>query len=283
MKLSFIDFLKKYTTINQRFIKDFYKFFNITNIELNSLFVINYELLMKWLDLKSKKGFVETLQNSYKINVDYIIEKPTTNKQGGHNKKIYILTTDAAKRYCLMTKSSKGESIRDYFLQLEKTLYKYQNYIIKGLEEKIKKLENNQKPKVNPTKGIIYVIRALNNNATLYKLGKTVNLKNRMKLYNSGLSDDAEIVLVYESDDIDRLEKCIKLMMKPSQYRKYKEIYQVDLDIIKKAINNCDSKLKEINFEIEKQNNRKMKGGSTKKQKNLISKNDKLFMVIPKY
>jgi hypothetical protein len=32
--------------------------------------------------------------------------------------------------------------------------------------------------------------------------------------------------------------------MKKAQYRKYKEIYQVDLDIIKKTIKNCDAEMK---------------------------------------
>lgn len=280
--ITFRDFLKKYTLINQKFIEDFYDLFDEKTFELNKVFIINYELLMKWLDLKSKKGFVETLKNSYKINVDYIIKKPSKNKQGGSNKKIYYLTTDAAKRFCLMTKSYRGNDVRTYFLELEKTIFKYQNYIIKGLEKKIKKLANNQKPKINPRKGIIYVIRALNDNSTLYKIGKTINLKNRLKSYNSGLANDIEIVLVYECDDIDQVEKCIKVMMKNAQYRKYKEVYKVDIDIIKKAIDNCDSKIKEINTEITKQNTRKQKSKSIKPQKKEINENDNIFLYIDK-
>ena len=281
MKLSFLSFLQKYTLINNSFIKDFYKLFNEETIEINNIFIIDYRLLMKWLNLQSKKGFTETLKNSYKVNVDYIIKLENKKGNGGKKKKIYFLTTDAAKRFCLMTKSKKGESVRTYFLELEKTLFKYQNYIIKGLENKIKKLENNQKSQINPKKGVIYVIRALNNNATLYKIGKTINLKQRMKNYNSGLSDDVEMVMIYETDDIDQVEKCIKVLMKKAQYRKYKEVYKVDIDIIKKSIKDCDSKIKEINFEIEKQNERKLKGGSTKPQKKILSENDNLFIVIP--
>ena len=39
--------------------------------------------------------------------------------------------------------------------------------------------------------------------------------------------------------------------MKKAQYIKYKEVYRVDLDIIKKTIKNCDV---EINKEIESKN-----------------------------
>jgi phage terminase Nu1 subunit (DNA packaging protein) len=45
--------------------------------------------------------------------------------------------------------------------------------------------------------------------------------------------------------------------MKKSQYRKYKEIYQVDLDIIKEVIEDCDVKLKQINDMIDKKNKKK--------------------------
>jgi hypothetical protein len=59
--------------------------------------------------------------------------------------------------------------------------------------------------------------------------------------------------------------------MKKAQYRKYKEIYQVDLEIIKNLIKNCDAG---INKEIE---NKNQKGGNIKK----IDKNEKLYLLIP--
>jgi hypothetical protein len=62
-------------------------------------------------------------------------------------------------------------------------------------------------------------------------------------------------------------------MMKKAQYRKYKEVYQVDLSIIKKVIKDCDSKLIEINDEITKKNK---KGGSKK----ILDENDKIFIYL---
>jgi hypothetical protein len=55
--------------------------------------------------------------------------------------------------------------------------------------------------------------------------------------------------------------------MRIAQYRKYKEVYQVDLDILKKFLKLCDDS---INFIKELLNN------------NLTNK-DKLFMHIPIY
>ncbi len=52
--------------------------------------------------------------------------------------------------------------------------------------KKIGILETNLKPKSNAKGGVIYILKALNTNATLYKLGKTNDLKNRLNTYNSG-------------------------------------------------------------------------------------------------
>jgi len=169
-----------------------------------------------------------------------------------------------------------GPLVQQYFLDLEVALYKYKNYIIDGMAKKIKQLENNQKPKINSTKKIIYVFRALNTDLTLYKIGKTINSKTRFSKHNSPLANDLEVIFQYESDNIDQVESCIKSYMKQAQYRKYKEIYQVDLDIIKKAIKDCDLKINEYNNDIIKYN-KKQKGGN----KNIINDMEILYMLLP--
>ena len=176
-----------------------------------------------------------------------------------------------------MTKSKVGNDVRQYFIDLELAFYKFKNHIIESLNKKIKQLENNQKPKINSTKGLIYVFRALNTmNATLYKIGKTISSKKRFNSHNSPLANDIEIIMTFEADNVEQLESCIKTMMKKALYRKYKEIYEVDLDIIKNVIKDCNVKLKEINDMIDKKN-KKQKGGKIQK----ITNNDKIYMLIP--
>jgi len=65
--------------------------------------------------------------------------------------------------------------------------------------------------------------------------------------------------------------------MKAAKYRKYKEIYQVNINIIKKAIKDCDFKINEFNKSIIKYN-KKQKGGNIK---NIIDNNEVLYMLIP--
>jgi transcriptional antiterminator len=124
--------------------------------------------------------------------------------------------------------------------------------------------------------GIIYVFRALNAEATLYKIGRTINSKKRFSSHNSSLANDLEVIMTFEADNIEQLESCVKNYMKKAQYRKYKEIYQVDIDIIKKVIKDCNTKLKEINDSIDRKN-KKLKGGNLKH----ITENDKIYLLIP--
>jgi hypothetical protein len=172
-----------------------------------------------------------------------------------------------------------GSQVQQYFIDLELALYKYKNYIIQGMNKKIEQLENNQKPKINISKKIIYVFRALNTDLTLYKIGKTINSKTRFLKHNSPMANDLEVLFQYETDNIDQVESCVKAYMKKAQYRKYKEIYQVDLNIIKKIINNCDTEINKINKEIENKNKKeKQKGG---KIINKIDFNEILYLLIP--
>jgi phage anti-repressor protein len=276
--MDFKTFLVKYTTINTKFIDDFHTIINEEYFNHYYDFLIDSEILRKWLKITVRKEFSANIKKTYKINVDYKIKKINNkNGSGGHNREIIILTPEATKKICLMTKSEVGNYVRQYFIDIELAFYKFKNHIIESLNNKVKQLENNQKPKINPSKGIIYVFRALNtDNATLYKIGRTINSKNRFNSHNSPLANDIEIIMTYEADNIEQLESCVKVFMKKSQYRKYKEIYQVDLDIIKNVIKDCDVKLKEINDMINKKNNTQ-KGGQLQN----ITNSDKIFLLIP--
>jgi phage anti-repressor protein len=151
------EFLKKYTTIDDNFIDDFYNIFNEEYMERYNEFLIDSEILIKWLNIKNRRVFHDTIKRSYVLNKDYIIKnvKKSSGSGGQNFQKIY-LTLESSKLLSLLTKSKTSYKIRQYFIDIEYTLYKYQNYIIQGLNNKIKQLENNQKPKINSEKGIIY-------------------------------------------------------------------------------------------------------------------------------
>jgi hypothetical protein len=112
--------------------------------------------------------------------------------------------------------------------------------------KKIGLLETNQKPKINIRGGVVYIIRALNSEATLYKLGKSKDLRYRLNGYNSGNANDIEPLFIFQVNDIDNVETCIKKTVKEYQYRKYKEVYEIDVEVLKKIMEKCDQVVNEM-------------------------------------
>jgi len=238
--LSFLDFLKKYSTIPNQFLDDFFKLFNYESID-NTEKIVNGNDVVKWLQIQ-KHNLKKTLKKSYIKDVDYSISKVTKLKgTGGQKNEIVMMTIDCFKMICQSTQSKKGKDVRIYFIEVEKLLNKYKSYIIQGLENKITILEKKRKPKINPQKGIIYVFRTPDTpENNLYKIGRTIDLKKRLQSHSSGLSENINLILIQEVDDVVKIEKCAKEAMKKYQFRKYKEVYQVNIDVIKFVIENCN-------------------------------------------
>jgi len=84
--ITFINFLKKYSTIPNQFLDDFYKIFSHTTINSNEI-NIDLDNVIKWLDIQ-KHGAKNTLTKSYKKDIDYKIKKVIKKKgKGGQKRK----------------------------------------------------------------------------------------------------------------------------------------------------------------------------------------------------
>ena len=264
--ITFKEFLLKYSSINKIFLEDFNEIINENYLNMSNDFVIDSNNLQDWLDITSRKDFHETIKRSYKLGIDYIITKPMPKKyKGGTNEKIYMLTPDCAKMISQSTKSQKGKEVRKYFIEVEKMLYKYKDIIISNLVKENELLKNNQKAKPRTNEKTIYIFKALNTDLTLHKLGRSIDLKQRLKQYNSGLANDIKVVYEYHTENIESVEDCLKALLREKKYRKYKEVFEVDLDIIKEAIEICDKSVKLINKKIMEK-----------------EKNNQLYMYVPK-
>lgn len=244
-------FLKTYTKINNEFIDDFFGLYDANN-KYN--FSINIDVISKWVDMR-KDNIKKTLENSYIENIDYKAVKNTPNGLKGKPTETILLTPKCFKIMCMQSRTKKAVQVREFYYELEQVIDQYKEYIIKGLEEKISNLENNQKPKINPSKGVIYIIQTADGIGH-YKIGKTVDLKNRLNAYNGDKKDDIIPLYIFESDDINTVEKCVKLFAKKFQYRKYKEVYKADINLLKEIINECS--------EFNEKTNLKMKWKSPK-------------------
>lgn len=245
-------FLKKYSNLNNDFIDDFYNIYNYN--EYNSVdFIINLHIVSKWLDTRKEK-LKETLINSYNKNIDYIITKEKDGKISKSNKEIILLTPDCFKRLCLLSRTKKAELVRTYYLELEKLLFNYQQSIIKDLQYTVNILENNQKEIINNKKATIYIIQSLKDIDGIYRFGKTIDFKKRLQNYNSSNSDKMKVIYIYETKFADIIESCVLLQIKKYRYKKRKDFYQINLNILKNIISDCNNLTLKYKQKLDKQN-----------------------------
>lgn len=222
--------------------------------------IINFNNLAKWLNV-TKRNLKKTLKRTYTQNIDYKINVIKSSVKGhlekynfsvphknfdcenftrGRPTEDIMITPDCMKKICMLSASAKSDEVRTYFIKIEKLLDKYKQVIIDELNKKVGILEQNQKPKINPKCGVIYVIRSSKTTEDIFKLGRSKKFLARFMVHNSIEADDIEILLLYETDNIVQVENCVKNALKTKQYRKRKEIYQVDIDTIKHVISGCD-------------------------------------------
>jgi phage anti-repressor protein len=240
--LSLQNYLKKFTPVNNKFIDDFFGLYNENTKDTD--FVINIDSVSTWLKI-IRGNIKKTLTETYRENIDYkvSINKSTT---AGRPSESIFLTPDCFKRICMLTKSSKGEEVRSYYIQLEKHLDKYKDNIINDLRNRVKVLERNMKPiEIPKDEGVIYVLKTNENTSLtdIYKIGSSDDFKSRLATHHSSHADNVEVSYVYKTSDVKGVERCLKAVLKDKQYRKRKEFYQIDLEILKKLITNCGDSL----------------------------------------
>ena len=232
------NYLKQYSSINNKFIDDFFNLYNVKTS--NDDFVINLEKVAKWLNCK-KFTINETIRNSYQIDVDYKINKSSIQKLTGRPREEIMITPNCFKRLCMMSRTEKAEEVRSYFIALEDHINKYKGYIIEGLNKKISKYEKELKPvEIQNESGSIYVLKTTETIEGVYKIGKTENFKKRLQSHQSSHPNKLDIAYVYETDMINQVESCLKNLLKNKAYRKRKEFYEIDIDILKSLIKTCE-------------------------------------------
>ena len=127
-QLTLEDFLITHSKINKTFIYDFFMIQKIGKDSEYKPFIMDLELIAKWLDT-GKKDLKDTLKASYIENVDYRVmgvnrnnlkkSKKSKNLGGRPYIKIYI-TSDCFKLLCMRSRTAKSEEVRKYYLELEK-------------------------------------------------------------------------------------------------------------------------------------------------------------------
>ena len=113
-RITFRDYLKKFSSVSNKFIDDFFSQYDENTNDTD--FVIDFDNIAKWLLLR-KDSLKRTLVETYRKDIDYKITIRKSNTAGRPSESIF-LTPDCFKRICMLTKSSKGEEVRSYYIQI---------------------------------------------------------------------------------------------------------------------------------------------------------------------
>jgi len=261
-KQDVLKYIKKMTSIPNDFIDDLFQFYDSDTLQTD--FVIDLDAVAKWFGAP-KYNLLATLRKSpyYKENIDYkFYDKVDNPKKWAYHYKHVRLTPDCFKQMAMSTHSKKGHLVRSYFIEIENLFIKYRKQVLMGIEQDIKLLERNQKPlNALPKQGYVYVIRASGTKDSVYKIGRTRDLHARLRSHQSALADDLSVVYIYKTDNIEAVEKCTHIWLKEYKYRKYKEVFQVNMDIIKKVITECGAIGNSIKLETKEKTNKDHQGG----------------------
>ena len=249
--ITFAEFLKKYSTIPNQFIDDFFGI--IKNYQdLDDLFYISLDDISKWIN-KRKDNLKQVLVKNFSQNIDYTLKKVI--ERGGKPKEIILLKSTTFKKLCMILNNKKAKEVREYFLQVEETLDKYKNYIINSLKVQVKKMDTSLKSRKKPSKGVIYGFEINQDNRKFIKIGKSKDFLQRMKQHNSSHANKIDVEFLFETNHFDEVESCIKGIMKKYQYRKGKEVYEITMDKLKELTSGCDKLTKKFYKKMEGENN----------------------------
>ena len=237
------DYCDLAASVPEKFIDELFEFYDESTLQTD--LVVNLDYVSKWLNIK-KCDLLRTLRLNYIDKIDYTTErvKNPYNKDARANNYIRcMLTPDCFKRLCMMSRAKNADMVRTYFIEIESLFIKHKDQLIKGLEDDISRLEKNQLPKKNYKKGegYIYVIKASPYNDSLVKIGRTKDLKHRLINHMSSHADQFEVLYVYKAENIYAVEACVKGYLNGAKYQKYKEVFKVELEHVKRLIGRCDN------------------------------------------
>ena len=245
------NFLIENSDISKKFITDFFGFQKKTLYNEYEPFVIDLEDIAYWLESR-KTTLKETLSSQYSKNIDYIIIKnllqdnmQQTLKQGGHNKKLVLLTSDCFKMLCMRSKTEKADQVRKYYIELEKLIDKFKDIIIEQKDKKIKILENDLKKDIYPVGNYSYIFQEKDElGETFFRIGQSGNLKSRMANHNSSSIHKKIISFQIKTDNKLQFESCLRNSMFNFRYKNNKDYYKIPKDKIKDAIKICKNIVK---------------------------------------
>jgi phage anti-repressor protein len=281
METKLEDFIIKRSNISKDFLRDF---FNIGGDTYGDTYKnINFDDVVKWLDVV-KNNLKRLLKDNFNIMDDYTEEKilVKNNKRGANYVSKIMLTPDCFKELCMLSQSAKAKGVRKYYIIVEGLLRDHFEQIITDLNKELGLIKKNIKKETNIVGGHIYILKAMNTTQKdMYKLGNSDDMKKRLRVYNTGNANNIEPLFVMKVNDIIMVEGCIKNLAREYQYKKNKEVYNIDFEFLQKLCIKCKNFINQLEKEFTNNNkSTKSKLKTIKNNKDNIT--TKFYMIIDK-
>ena len=220
------EFLKLFTAVDEQFINEYYTFYE--KCDGNNYGIILDDVI-KYLDIKKKEKFFVNVKKRFTEDVDYIVSHVEGKKaQKGDKIVIYHINLDTFERICMRSNSVKANSVRDYFIIIRKFIQYYHKYFSTNIKKNM----------LLYPKEYVYIL-LVNKDKNIFKIGKTDDVRHRLQNYATGDDKHPDVKFIMRVNNKNAVETCVKTLIKRHQYKPNREIYRVDIDIIKNAIFDC--------------------------------------------
>ena len=272
-QLSISEFIDKYNyDINPIYIDKFWE--NISNNE----WLYADDELINWIGFNQSNGkqkYIDLIKNNFKVNDDYqIYNYDQVNKifhisqkiyehkkeilpfkdrilKNLHNRTLYVIIHPRCfKKSLMMIKTEKANQIRDYYVDIEEIYLNYMKYQLENKDQQIEKLQDKYTKEYNfrinhTSKNItnyLYIASTeMYYTKNIFKIGKTSNIKERMKNYSTGYLNNEKMKLFkfIQVSHSSSLERYIFEYLEPYK-QEDKEMFQVDYYILDNLFNKIE-------------------------------------------
>ena len=134
-------------------------------------------------------------------------------------------------RLAMTGDSDNSEIIRMYFIKLREFITENQHLIFQALE-------NKDDLKLYSKFETIYFF-AVDEKKNFLKIGHTGYIVQRLRNYNIGRIKEIDLKYLALVKNKTLIENCMKLKLNKNQVIKYREIYEIEPQKLKKIINDC--------------------------------------------
>ena len=184
-------------------------------------FIVNLDDIYKWIGFSRKCSAKRLLENNFKLNIDYNIVTGIASKceiifttnlhKGGTNKEKILLTIDCFKSVCLLASTKKSKELYNYYIKIEKCIFRYLHDKLVEQTNKSILLQNQLTEKSNEIKLKDDIIISLQKQLLQYNLQEIKSI-HIMYICSTDIENTYKINSTYSN--YSNIKQCIESLQK---------------------------------------------------------------------